>query len=298
VSALALGLVLAGAVVHAGWNLLLAGARDSEAAGAVALAIGVLLYAPAVFATWDVRAAAWPYIAVSFVFSLTYFILLGRAYHHSELSIVYPIARGSAPVLVLVASAVLGAALSAAQVLGVLAIAAGILAIRGIRRRVDRRDVLLALGVGATIAAYTLIDKEGLKHASPLSYVWVVNGAVAVAYLPLIAWARGSRLRATLAWARNGRRAGARARLRSGAGVLRDAIAPRLVLAGVGMLGAYGLTLAALARAPAAPVAALRETGVLFATAFAAVVLHERVSATRAAGAVAVVAGVALIALG
>jgi drug/metabolite transporter (DMT)-like permease len=80
--------------------------------------------------------------------------------------------------------------------------------------------------------------------------------------------------------------------------VLRGAIAPRSVLAGAGVLGAYALTLAALTRAPAAPVAALRETGVLFATAFAAVVLHERVSPARAAGAAAVVAGVALIALG
>ena len=64
------------------------------------------------------------------------------------------------------------------------------------------------------------------------------------------------------------------------------------------MFGAYALTLAALQRAPAAPVSALRETSVLFATAFAAVFLHERITAARAAGAVAVVAGVALIATG
>jgi drug/metabolite transporter (DMT)-like permease len=298
VSALALGLVLAGAVVHAAWNLLLAGARDSEAAGAVALASGAVMYAPVALATWDVRAGAWPYIVVSFVLELAYFILLGRAYHRSELSVVYPIARGSAPVLVLVASGVLGTVLSAAQVVGILTVAAGIVAVRGLRRGVDRADIVLALGVGATIAAYTLVDKEGLKHAGPLSYVWVVNAAAAAVYLPLLAWARGSRIRATLAWARNGRHAGARARFRSGAGVLRAAIAPRSVLAGAGVFGAYALTLAALTRAPAAPVAALRETGVLFATAFAAVFLHERVTATRAAGATAVVAGVALIALG
>jgi drug/metabolite transporter (DMT)-like permease len=285
-------------VVHAGWNLLLAGARDSEAAGAVALASGALLYAPFALATWDVRAAAWPYIAVSFVLELTYFILLGRAYHHAELSLVYPIARGSAPVLVLVASGVLGAALSAAQVLGVLAVAGGILAVRGIKRGTHRRDVLLALGVGATIAAYTLVDKEGLKHAAPLTYVWVVNGAAALVYLPLLAWGRGSRVTSMVAWARNGRAAGMRARLRSGAGVLGAAVERRSIVAGAGVLGAYALTLAALTRAPAAPVAALRETGVLFATAFGAFVLHERVGAARAAGAVAVVGGIALIALG
>jgi drug/metabolite transporter (DMT)-like permease len=289
--------VLTGAVVHAAWNLLLAGARDSEAAGGVALASGAAIFTPVALATWDIRAAAWPYIAVSAVLELSYFVLLGRAYARAELSLVYPIARGSAPVLVLIASAVLGTALSADQVVGILAVATGIVAIRGLRRGVHRADIALALGVGACIAAYTLVDKEGLKHAAPLPYLWVVNAAAAVVYLPLLAWARGSRARAAVAWVRRGRPAGARARLRSGFAVLRAALAPRTVVAGIGVFGAYALTLAALQRAPAAPVSALRETSVLFATAFAAAFLHERVTAARAAGAVAVVAGVALIAL-
>jgi len=101
--------VLTGAVVHAAWNLLLAGAKDSEAAGAVALASGAVIFTPVALATWDIGAAAWPYIVVSAVLELAYFVLLGRAYARAELSLVYPIARGSAPVLVLLASAVLGA---------------------------------------------------------------------------------------------------------------------------------------------------------------------------------------------
>src|SRR5207247_4320399 len=104
------------------WNLLLAGARDSEAAGGIALAAGAVLFAPVAALTWDVGAAAWPYIAASAALELAYFILLGRAYHHAELSLVYPIARGSAPVVVLIVSAVLGTALSSVQVLGVLAV--------------------------------------------------------------------------------------------------------------------------------------------------------------------------------
>jgi drug/metabolite transporter (DMT)-like permease len=289
--------VLAGAVVHAGWNLLLAGARDSEAAGAVALACGALIFTPVALATWDIRGGAWPYIAASAALELTYFILLGRAYHLGELSLVYPIARGSAPVLVLIASAVIGTALAAGQVVGIVLVAGGIVAIRGIRRGVHRRDVALALGVGAAIAAYTLVDKEGLKHAGPLPYLWVVNASAALAYVPLLAWARGSRVTATVAWMRNGRRSGAKARARSGAAVLRAAIERRSVVAGIGVFGAYALTLAALQRAPAAPVSALRETGVLFATAFGAVVLHERVTPARAAGAISVVSGIALIAV-
>jgi drug/metabolite transporter (DMT)-like permease len=290
--------VLAGAVVHAGWNLLLAGARDSEAAGAVALGSGALIFTPVALATWDIRAGAWPYIAASAALELTYFILLGRAYHRAELSLVYPIARGSAPVLVLVASAVIGTALGAWQVLGILLVAGGIVAIRGIGRDVHRRDLALALGVGGAIAAYTLVDKQGLKHAGPLPYLWVVNGAAALVYLPLLAWGRGSRIGATATYLRNGRRAAIRARLRSGAGVIRAAVEPRALVAGIGVFGAYALTLAALTRAPAAAVSALRETGVLFATAFGAAVLHERVGPARAVGAVAVVAGVVLVALG
>jgi drug/metabolite transporter (DMT)-like permease len=302
--------VLTGAVVHAGWNLLLAGARDSEAAGAIALASGTLVFTPVALVTWDVRAAAWPYVAASAALELTYFILLGRAYHRAELSLVYPIARGSAPVLVLVASAVAGTALSAWRVAGILLVAGGIVAVRGVGGDVHRRDLALALGVGGAIAAYTLVDKQGLKHAGPLSYLWAVNGAAALAYLPLLAWGRGSRASALLAWAGgrrgrsrslvagNRRAAALRARLRSGFGVLRAAISARSVAAGIGVFGAYALTLAALARAPAAPISALRETGVLFATAFGAVVLHERVGPTRAAGAFAVVAGIVLTALG
>jgi drug/metabolite transporter (DMT)-like permease len=286
--------------VHAAWNLLLAAADDSEAAGAVALASGAVLFAPFALLTWDVDAAAWPYIAVSAALELTYFVLLGRAYHRAELTLVYPIARGSAPVLVLIASAVLGASLSGAQILGIVVVAAGVIAIRGLRRNVDRHDLLLALGVGATIAAYTLIDKQGLKHAAPLPYLWVVNASAAAVYLPMLAWARGSRLSATIAWARAGRRrrAGARARLRSGLGILRAEVSTRTLVAGAGVFTAYGLTLAALTRAPAAPVAAIRETSVLFATAFGAAVLHERVTPARALGAVAIVVGVAAIALG
>ena len=177
--------MLTGAVVHAAWNLLLAGAKDSEAAGAVALASGAVIFTPVALATWDIRAAAWPYIVVSAVLELAYFVLLGRAYARAELSLVYPIARGSAPVLVLLASAVLGTALATGQVIGILAVAAGIVAIRGLRRGVHRADIVLALGVGACIAAYTLVDKEGLKHAAPLPYLWVVNASAAVVYLPL-----------------------------------------------------------------------------------------------------------------
>ena len=159
--------------------------------------------------------------------------MLALAYARDELSAAYPLARGSAPVLVLVGSAIaLGSSASALQVAGVAVVAAGVLALRG----ASWRGAGLALGVGACIAAYTIVDKQGVRHASPLAYLELVLVVPAIAYVVA--------MRRTLTPS-----------LRS--------LAP---LAGVGMVGAYGLTLAALRIAPPASVAAVRESSVVIAT--------------------------------
>jgi drug/metabolite transporter (DMT)-like permease len=262
----ALALALGAAVVHAVWNLLLARARDSQAATAVAMGVGCVVFAPVAAAVWDVRASAWPWVAASAALELLYFALLALAYSRFELSAVYPLARGSAPVIVLVVSVVaLGVSISAAAVVGVLLVAAGVVLVRG---RGGVGAPLLALAVGAAIAGYTLVDKEGLRHAGPLPYLELVLLVPAVVYAAAIG----------------------RPRLQSAAGWLP-------ALAGVGMFAAYALTLGALRLAAAAPVAAVRETSIVIATALGAVVLREAVGRARAAGALAIVAGVAAIAL-
>jgi drug/metabolite transporter (DMT)-like permease len=268
--------VLASAGLHAFWNWLVAGERDSHAIGAMALLAAALAFAPVAALTWDVEAAAWPYIAGSAALELAYFALLAAAYERADLSFVYPIARGAAPVLVLAVSlAALGADLSLGEAAGVLAIAAGVLLVRGIRSpptRAARGGLALALGVAACIAAYTLVDDEGVRHAAALSYFEAVLLITAPLYAAAVATFRGpGALRAAATW-----RAGA---------------------AGVAMFGAYALTLAALEIAEAAPVAALRETSVVMATVAAAVSARERVPPGRLVGAVIVVAGIALIAL-
>jgi drug/metabolite transporter (DMT)-like permease len=144
-------------------------------------------------------------------------------------------------------------------------------------RRVDRaahpRDLALALAVGASIAGYTLVDKSGIRHASPIAYLEAVFAVTAVAYGAGVLRARG-------------------------VAAIRSAVSARTVLAGVGFIGAYALTLAALRLAPAASVAAVRESSVLIATAVLALSGREEVGRQRLAGAVAVVAGIALISLG
>jgi drug/metabolite transporter (DMT)-like permease len=268
----AIALALAAAVAHAIWNLLVAGARDSSAATAVAVWAGILAFAPVALITGGVHDAALPYVAASAALHLVYMGLLAAAYGRAELSLVYPLSRGSAPVLVLGAGALVGSVPSGGQVAGVLLVVMGILMVQGLERPHDLRDLAFVSGVAACIAAYTLVDKEGVSHASPIAYLELVLGLAATAYLPLTAKLSGS-------------------------AALRAELRPRILAAGLCMFGAYTLVLAALTFAPAAPVAAVRETSIVVATALAAVFLREHVTRSRMAGAVVVAAGVAVLAL-
>ena len=107
--AAAFAFALAAAVLHAGWNVLVGGARDVRAMTTVTLALAVLLFAPVAVATWSVERAALPWIAASAVLELVYFWLLVTAYAQSDVSLVYPISRGGAPVLVLLVSSLVRA---------------------------------------------------------------------------------------------------------------------------------------------------------------------------------------------
>ncbi len=269
----ALALALGAAFLHAFWNLLLARAPDIEATTAVALVVGIVAFAPVAALAWEADAAVWPYLAVTSLLQLTYFVLLTAAYGRADLSFVYPIARGSAPVIVLVAAlVVLGETASATQVIGVLTVAAGVLLVRGLSGRASVGDLGLALAVGACIAAYTLVDSRGIQHASPVVYQELSMIPAAICFL-------------LLTLRRRGRPA------------VRGAVGRASVAAGLATFGAYILVLAALERAPAAPVAAVRETSVVIATALAIPLLHERVAPARLVGAVVVVLGVLLLAI-
>jgi drug/metabolite transporter (DMT)-like permease len=266
-------LALGAAFVHALWNLLLARARDPEAAGAVALLVAVVVFAPVAVLRWEIEAEAWPYVAASSLLELVYFALLGAAYRRAKVSVVYPLARGLAPVLVLVVGVLaLGADSSAAQAAGVVLVGLGVLLVRGLRRPAAASGVLFGLAIACSIAAYTLVDDEGIRFANAVTYLELTLVVPAIGYAAGIAAVKGR-------------------------SALRAELGPASVVAGIGMWVAYGLVLAALARAEAAPVAAVRETSVVIATVGAALVLQERVGPARVAGAVLVAAGVALLGL-
>jgi drug/metabolite transporter (DMT)-like permease len=280
-SGAALALALGAAVLHAGWNVALAGSRDTAAATGGLLVWGVALLALPALLTGGVPSSAVPFVAASAALELAYFVLLARAYAGGSVSVVYPVARGSAPALVLVVGVLgLGRGVPALAAVGVVAVCAGVLllglgrpgpgggafsvSIPARKAPHPWRDVAFGLAIGAVIAAYTLVDAEGVERADPVAYLALVILPAAALY-PLVA-----------------RRA--------------PDLGARSALTAAATLGAYLLVLAALQRAPAAPVAAVRETSIVLAALFAAVFLKERLSAARIAGAISVTAGVAAIA--
>jgi drug/metabolite transporter (DMT)-like permease len=264
----ALALTLGAAALHALWNLLLARESDTEAATAVAVAsLVVVLVVPAAL-TWRVEDAAVPFIVGSAALELAYVGLLAAAYRRFELSLVYPVARGLAPVLALVLTVLVTlSAPSAGELAGVLAVAAGVLLVRG-----GLRGSIGGLGVGAVIAAaiavYTVVDRYGIHHANAAPYLMLVMAGPAILYTLGIGPAR-----------------------------VRRALSPTTVVVGAASAGAYLLVLLALRLASAPAVAAVRETSVVIATGLAALVLRERVGPARLAGAALVAGGVALLAL-
>jgi uncharacterized membrane protein len=274
VSGGAVALALGAAVLHAGWNVLLAGSRDTGASTAGVLIFGVALLAVPALVTGGVSAEAVPFIAASAALELVYFILLARAYAGGELSVIYPIARGSAPVVVLVFGAIaLNEDVPLGAAVGVLAIAAGVLLVglgafpfRFARESAQPpRDLLFGLAIGAVIASYTLVDSEAVEHADPIAYLCLVIAPCAALY-PAVTRTRPD-------------------------------LSARSALTAAATFGAFLMVLAAFRLAPAAPVAAVRETSVVIAALLAAVVLHERVGPRRMGGALLVAAGVAAIVL-
>jgi len=267
-------LALAAAFVHATWNLLTAGAEESQVAAGVALLIGALVFLPVALVTGEVRSEALPYAAASVALELGYLACLATAYQRGPLSVVYPVARGSAPVLVLVGSALfLATTPSAPQVAGVLLVGVGVLLVRGRAATGSPAELGLALLTAVFIAGYTVVDKRGLEHADPFPYLELILAPTAFIYVAAALVLRGPR-------------------------AVRSELHARTAFAGVGMFGSYGLALAALARAPAPAVAAVRESSVVIAAGLAAVFLREPVDGGRAAGAGVVAAGIAAIALG
>ncbi len=276
---LAVLVTLGAAFLHAGWNAALKGSAEPRMA-AIFLSFGsAIVILPALLIVPAPAPASWPYILASGVIHVAYFEIIGRAYRSGELSAVYPLMRGGAPLMTtLAAVALFGDRPSLAALGGVLCIAAGIagLAWTTLRRKgLDGRTLALVGGMACVISAYTLADGQGARlSGSPVGYLAWMSIATALMLVPFV-WPA----------LRDAPLAHVRRHL------------PRGLAVGVLSGAAYAPVLWAMTVAPIGVVSALRETSVLFALALAAILFRERIGLPRAVAASLIVGGIAAIRL-
>ncbi len=265
--------VLGAAVLHAGWNALLKlGASRIATMMALSAVQGVIGLAIAL--AWPVPApGVWPWILASGAIHTAYKLFLTFAYEHGDLSRVYPLARGSAPLITLAVGAIwLGESVSAAETAGILLLGAGILLLaRGVWTSGESLRMLpFAFGSACATAGYTLVDGIGARLADGsavyVGWLFAVDGAL---FAAAMLWLRG---RAALppdwrVWAAGG-------------------------TAAVASYGSYAVAVWAMTLAPIALVAALRETSILFAVLIGWLMFGERITQAKALSVAMIAAGV------
>ncbi len=270
--------VLFAAACHAGWNALIKVGLDPLSTttlisiGAAAVALPFIPYfgMPA--------AAAWPWLIASVVIHLFYFASLIESYRTGDLGQVYPIARGSAPLMTAsVTTLYIGEQLSLIGWAGILALVAGVflLSARGGRElaKLDRRSIGFALFTALTICAYSVVDGIGGRLAgNPHAYSLSLFVGMAAIMVPYALYRNGVAVIPVMQknWTRG-------------------------LLGGAMQLFSYGIAIWAMTVAPIAIIAALRETSVLFGAAIAVVVLKEPLRPARIFAAILIVCGLTMI---
>ncbi len=250
-------LVLLAAAMHAGWNALIKIQGDRLAVMAVVTAAGSLISLAVLPFVDAPDPASWPLLALTIVLHTAYHVFLPRAYDHGDLGQVYPIARGSAPLLVTLGAVfIAGETIDPAALLGVVCLAVGVMALtfdKGAGVAKKPRAVLYALLTGTFIASYTVVDGLGVRQAgSILGFaVWLTMADGLLTFLLVSIW-KPSAVRQVL---RRNWLVG--------------------FLGGTLQVGAYWIIIWALALAPMAMVSSLRETSVLFAAVISTFVLKE-----------------------
>jgi drug/metabolite transporter (DMT)-like permease len=271
--------VLLGAACHAGWNAFLKIKLEPFTAMALIAIMSAIVVLPALFLLPIPPAPAWPWIAASMVFHLGYFFGLSEAYRTGDMGQVYPIARGTAPLMTALASTfIIGEAIGLRGWLGILVLVSGVflLSMRGGRDlHFDKRAVAFALFTAVTICGYSVVDGSGARAAGNAHaytvWLFLLDGLMMLIFVLL---RRGRPVFAEFAgfW-------------QSG------------LIGGALSLAAYWIAIWAMTVAPIALVAALRETSVLFAAVIAVVVLKEPLQRPRIIAALMIVAGLVLIRL-
>lgn len=273
-----ISIVLASAMMHAGWNAVLRFRGDRVALMTMLAAMSAVIALPGLFFVDFPRAEAWPWLALSVALHLGYNVFLANAYAYGELGKIYPLARGAAPMLTLGASILLlGEDISPLATLGIVVLGLGIVTLSldgGVNAlKASPRGMVFALVTSVFIAGYTMSDGIGARIAGdPHAYVlwlFVLDG------IPLLAWALVRQGRATGQMIAQNWKAG--------------------FLAGALSLAAYWIAIWGFTVAPIALVAALRETSVIFAVIIGVVFLGEKVRGFRILAIAIVLAGLVLM---
>jgi len=270
--------VMFAAACHAGWNALIKIGFDPLST-ATLIAIGSAGVGLTCLPIAGMPASAsWPWLIASAVIHLFYFVALVESYRVGDLSQVYPLARGAAPLMTAaVTTLFIGEHLKPLGWSGIVTLAVGVLLLSAHGSRelthLNRRSVSYALLTALTICAYSVTDGIGARLSlNSQSYVlWLLVGN-AMVLVPYALW-----------------------RDRCGVTAALYRFWPRGLIGGALQALSYGIVLWAMTRSAIAVVASLRETSVLFAAAIAVIVLKEALRAVRVAAAILIVCGLILL---
>ena len=290
-TALAIGLALAAAAIHGTWNVLVKVSGDPMATFRRGTVVAAVVITPITLVVWlfagrpSITPAAAGLAALSALLELAYLVLLSAAYNRGELSVVYPIARGSAPLLSVAAGiGLIGERLAPGQLAGVALLLVGILAVT--LPQTSGRATVPALLTGVSIAAYSAVDRIGVRLSTPWLYGWLLIVLLAIG---VVIWGWGAAKVASPRW-----RLPDQPSERKKTPPVRW---PQAIVIGIFMWGGYLLVLAALSIAPLSVVAPVRETAIVAVAVWGVWKLRERRGAVlKLSGAAATLAGVALLA--
>ncbi|NNU47957.1 EamA family transporter [Rhizobium sp. WYCCWR 11279] len=273
-SAVVIGLALFAAILHATWNAFLRSGGDRLRTVTVMSFASTTVALPFLFVYPLPTSDAWPYILLSAALQVGYSVFLVAAYRNGELGQVYPIVRGTVPLLVTIGGFIIaGDRLDLSQIAGVVLVALGIMSLSLGKGRASTASNLLALATGTIIAAYATVDSIGVRQTSAsgayTAWVLVLYGT----FLPAMFIAMRRRLvvdfRAPDTWKALG--------------------------GGLVAMIAYGVVIAAFSLGPAGPITALRETSVVFAVLIGWLFLKETLTFRRILACLIVAAGAILL---
>lgn len=279
----ALGLLLAAAMMHTTWNFIVKRAKEKQVFTWWALLVGSVCFIPILVLNQSFPIRIWPYVAISALVEAVYFIILTRAYEHGDFSLVYPMARGSAPVFLAIWAALfLGESPHLYGVLGIALLVLGLIVVGGkawwsLRKTsaLSKSAVGLALSVACCISIYSVIDGAAVHIAAPAPYTVLVIGLSAAFVAPVVL-VRFGHQSVVAEWRTNWL---------------------RIVIVGILMLLSYMLVLLVYSIARVSYAGSVREISVVFAAFVGWRWLGEDFGLIRLVGAILIFAGILVIAV-